>query len=60
VNFIVTELASGARCVVGPGQKSEGDITRQLESIAKSFPDLVDVINGKKWVPRPFDWGDYK
>lgn len=59
INLIVTRLSTDARLVLGPG-RSEGDVTHQLDDLARNFPDLFDVVSGKTWVNRPFDWGDYK
>jgi hypothetical protein len=60
INLIVTQLPTEAKLVLGPERRLGKSIAAQLEAIASDFPDLIDVVAGRKWIDRPFDWGDYK
>jgi hypothetical protein len=60
LTVIITNQTTGARLDLAQSQEPVGDVACQLKAIASDFPELDDVVTGKKWVDRPFDWGDYK
>jgi hypothetical protein len=60
LTIIITNQVTGARLNLAHSGEPVGDVSCQLKAIASDFPELDDVVAGKKWVDRPFDWRDYK